>query len=95
MPPTQGLSGCSPKISVSTGDRTTQTGVVAEETVDPAALLGRVVKAQKKINRARRNLDRAVTEARGAGLSWVQIAEVLGVSRQAVWERFAKRGVGR
>lgn len=32
-----------------------------------------------------------VAAARDAGLSWAQIGEALGVSRQAVWERFEKR----
>lgn len=32
-----------------------------------------------------------VAAAREIGVTWAQIGEVLGVSRQAAWERFADR----
>lgn len=40
---------------------------------------------------ADRLLVEAVQEARDIGWSYNQIAELLGVTRQAAWERFAKR----
>ena len=30
-----------------------------------------------------------VSEARGAGRTWTEIGEALGISRQAAWERFS------
>lgn len=37
------------------------------------------------------NLIRAVRAAHKAGHSWTEIAQTFGTSRQAVWERFARR----
>ena len=54
----------------------------------PAAELELVEVASKSVHIARANLDRAVLAARRAGRSWADIARVLGVSRQAAWERF-------
>lgn len=42
-----------------------------------------------------RLLDHFVQEARRAGCSWAQIAEALGVTRQAAQQRFAERWLGR
>jgi hypothetical protein len=42
-----------------------------------------------------RLLDHFVQEARRAGCSWAQIAEALGVTRQAAQQRFAGRWLGR
>ncbi|MDQ6783174.1 MAG: hypothetical protein M3063_06990 [Actinomycetota bacterium] len=39
-------------------------------------------------NEAMANLRRGVARARAGGVSWEQIGRVLGVSRQAAWERF-------
>ena len=45
------------------------------------------------VNASRSRLDEQeraiVKEARDAGLSWEAVAELFGVSRQAVWQRFA------
>lgn len=39
---------------------------------------------------ARSRLVRAVATARADGRTWPEIADVLGVSKQAAWERFAR-----
>lgn len=37
----------------------------------------------------------AVGRARSAGLSWSEIGQILGISRQAAYQRFGKRSGGR
>lgn len=45
--------------------------------------------ASGEVTAAQERLSRAVAAARGAGASWVEIGEALGVSRQAARQRFA------
>lgn len=54
----------------------------------PAADLELIEVASRTIAAARRDLDEAVLRARRAGRSYAVIGSVLGVSRQAAWERF-------
>jgi hypothetical protein len=56
----------------------------------PAADLELVEVANQTLCVARGDLDEAVLRARQAGRSYAEIGAVLGVSRQAAWERFHK-----
>ena len=47
--------------------------------------------ALAQVEAAQKSLTEAVAAARSAGWSWAQVGEVLGTSRQAVWERFHRR----
>ena len=42
---------------------------------------------------ADRALEHGVRWARSAGKSWTEIAQVMGVARQAAWRRFTDRGI--
>lgn len=60
---------------------------------DRAELLAALPELDAAITRGRDELARAVKNARAAGCTWREIGEVLGgVSRQAAWERFNRRG---
>lgn len=60
---------------------------------DRADLLASLPGLDAAITRARDELAQAVKDARAAGATWREIGEVLGgVSRQAAWERFNRRG---
>jgi hypothetical protein len=54
-----------------------------------AADLRAVGEALIAVDEAADGLASAVAAAREAGRSWTEIANVLGTSRQAAWERFA------
>jgi DNA-directed RNA polymerase specialized sigma24 family protein len=54
----------------------------------PAHDLELIELASRTIASARRDLDQAVARARANGRSYADIGAVLGVSRQAAWERF-------
>lgn len=56
-------------------------------TVDDPAL-ARIAVAQMRLRAAERALDGAVMAARGAGLSWQAIGDVLGMTRQGANKRF-------
>ncbi|GAA1388357.1 hypothetical protein GCM10009599_01390 [Luteococcus peritonei] len=47
-----------------------------------------VARAARELERAERGLGAAVARARAEGATWQQVAEVLGVSRQAAFKRF-------
>jgi hypothetical protein len=53
-----------------------------------ATPLRRVAAADEALERARRFLDSEVRAAHDAGHSWTAIGAVLGISRQAVRQRF-------
>ena len=53
-----------------------------------AGALDRVAVASATLEVARQCLDDAVREAREAGASWVEIGHVLGITRQAAFQRF-------
>lgn len=38
---------------------------------------------------ARAHLQQVVDQARADGVTWAEVGEALGISRQAAWERFA------
>lgn len=63
--------------------------------MDPTEALARVVNAQSKLTLAAVELQAAVDDARADGFNWTEIAQALGVSRQAVWQRFARSGPSR
>ena len=46
--------------------------------------------AHEEIQRNEEKVRRLVAAARGYGISWQEIGSVLGVSKQAAWERFGK-----
>lgn len=48
--------------------------------------------ALRECTAARTNLHEVVAEARKRGCTWAAIAQVFGVSRQAVTERFGAKG---
>ena len=58
------------------------------EAGDPADQLAAVVALRRLADRLE---DAAVEEAMRAGFSWPQVAEALGVTRQAVHKKHAKR----
>jgi hypothetical protein len=55
-----------------------------------AGALARVAVASATVEVARQCLDHAVREAREAGASWVEIGHVLGITRQAAFQRFGR-----
>lgn len=60
---------------------------------DRSDLLAALPRLDAAVTQARDELAQAVKDARAAGCTWREIGEVLGgVSRQAAWERFNRRG---
>lgn len=55
---------------------------------DPLAVLRLIAKYQRYLSKVEQE---AVRVARGLGRSWGEIGEALGVSRQAVWQRYRHR----
>ncbi|NWG52528.1 MAG: hypothetical protein HXY28_02310 [Hydrogenophilaceae bacterium] len=53
-----------------------------------AQLLAALKPAQDTVEGLRAALKAHVAELRARGVSWARIAEALGVSKQAAWERF-------
>ncbi len=51
----------------------------------------RLIAARDELAKARADYDAAVVHARAAGLSWGEIATVLGVARQQLHRRFRGR----
>lgn len=64
------------------------TNIEIDKSADPADQLAAVVALRRLADRLE---DAAVEEAMRAGFSWPQVAEALGVSRQAVHKKHAKR----
>lgn len=60
-----------------------------EQPARDARHLRRIAEAQQAVDAAQQELRDAVAAARTAGDSWAAIGMVLGVSRQAVYQRFA------
>lgn len=54
---------------------------------DPLVALRELTTGQAELDELRRQ---TVARARSSGASWEQIAQVLGVSRQAAWEAFTR-----
>lgn len=71
------------------------TTATPDHTPEEAELLARITTRIHELGAAEEALQAAVDAARDAHLSWADIAPVFGVSRQAVWERFAKTAKGR
>lgn len=59
------------------------------EGLDDAALLKALGPSAAAVETARSVLDAQVGTLRGRGVSWAQIGEALGITRQAAWERFS------
>ena len=55
-----------------------------------AAVIERVRKSNERLAVARQKLDDSVRRMRAAGASWQLVGDILGVSRQAAFERFGK-----
>lgn len=53
---------------------------------DPLKVVGGIGKGMKALDV---HLSSAVSEARRQDITWQQIGDALGISRQAAWERFA------
>jgi hypothetical protein len=64
------------------------TNIEIDKSADPTDQLAAVVALRRLADRLE---DAAVEEAMRAGFSWPQVAEALGVSRQAVHKKHAKR----
>jgi hypothetical protein len=64
-------------------------------TPDKAALLAELSVAAATFQAARRALDDAVERARGAGASWSEIGQVVGMTRQGAFQRFGTVRSGR
>lgn len=63
----------------------------------PGAELLEVNDAATELSRAEEHVAQALRRARGAGASWTEVGEALGISRQAARSRFAsdyQGGVG-
>lgn len=58
-------------------------------------LLARMVADARKADAAEERLHRTVADCREAGIPWTFIGQALGVSRQAVTQRFSKPQTGR
>jgi DNA invertase Pin-like site-specific DNA recombinase len=59
-------------------------------TPEAAVYAANIRRADRACTQAQEALVEEVRAARRAGVSWAGVGEALGVSRQAVWERFAK-----
>ena len=54
----------------------------------PVAQLARIAEAERELGR---DEEVAVRRARAAGLSWAEIGTLLGVSKQAMHQRYGRR----
>jgi hypothetical protein len=54
----------------------------------PVAQLARIAEAKRELSRAE---EVAVRRGRAAGLSWAEIGTLLGVSKQAMHQRYGRR----
>jgi len=63
----------------------------APDPASEAAYFEQLRAAAENYEAARRELFHAARAAHASGISWKRIGEVLGVSRQAAWERFGRQ----
>ncbi|MGV8849733.1 MAG: hypothetical protein ACOH16_09310 [Propionibacteriaceae bacterium] len=61
--------------------------VASAESGDPRALLRRIAQQRAELDRAE---SLSVRRARNCGLTWQEIAGVLGVTKQAVHKRYGR-----
>jgi len=59
------------------------------DSLSDEALLAGLQPSTVAVDRVRDVLQEQIDVLRRRGISWSQIGEVLGISRQAAWERFA------
>jgi hypothetical protein len=59
-------------------------------TPSPDRTLAKVRLARERLKEAQIKLDEAVFDAKHAGHSWAEIAEVFGTSREAAYQRFSR-----
>jgi ATP-dependent Clp protease ATP-binding subunit ClpX len=64
-------------------------GFAGWDALSDEALLAALGPSTLAVDRVRDVLQEQVDVLRRRGVSWAQIGEVLGISRQAAWERFA------
>lgn len=62
-----------------------------EEAKKLARPLADIVSGKDRLDVATIQLDAAVQRARAEGATWEEVADSLGTSRQAAWERFRAR----
>lgn len=60
---------------------------------DKSSLLATVAGASVTLDEAREALNQAVHKALDGGATWAEVGEVLGVSRQAAFQRFGPKQV--
>jgi hypothetical protein len=59
------------------------------------AELGELMEAATELFHAEERVAQAVESARGAGASWTEVGDAIGISRQAAQQRFGREGSGR
>jgi len=64
-------------------------GFAGWDSLTDRQLLGALPPSEASVEAARRVLQTQVGVLRSRGVSWEKIGAALGVSRQAVWERFS------
>ena len=73
-----------------------QTPNETQRRMDDSQRAFRAERAQKILNaadrakRAQRYLNNTVANARDAGMSWAEVGDLLGITRQAAQQRFGK-----
>lgn len=59
-----------------------------------AGLLEEQMSIQKKLEQTKEELARAVDDARNHGVSWARIGNLLGISREASYQRYGRKKLG-
>lgn len=86
----EGLTFSLPALSSQLADRSAELAASSQISTNAPAYLDGVGLAQQVGLLAEEVLRRSVQQARDAGHTWQQIGDVLGVTRQAAFQRFGK-----